>query len=702
MKITTSKKNLIIGSIVSVVLLAFILIDNSAFLNQRVSDGALMFVLCIISSLLIGEILIFNIDFPKRVNHIVHSVCFLLMPIISITMVECLNGIFIYDFSYNVFFENYILYFMFYALVYIFSGSYKLPILIINPILFIFGLTNYWVTMFRGSPFVPMDILSARTATSVVSTYTFSVTYQIAIAIVLFVFLITVGVKIKSVVFKLTLKIILRGLCSALIISVCAIFFFTDIFANRGLKPDFWVQSRGYHDSGAFLNFCLNTKYMFAIKPPGYDATKIEAIVTSTIDSEATQALANISDETDSVSTTNNVTPNIICIMNESFSDLSILGNFETNEDYMPFFHNLTKNTIKGNLYVPVNGSGTSNTEYEFLTGNSISFLPAGSNVYELYIKSEVPSLVSTLGGLGYDKFALHPYYASGWNRNNVYPLFGFDKFYSLGSLMDPALMTDYFKNGRSADYLQQLVDATYPDSNMLLRQYISDEYSYKKVIQKYLNCDNEAPYFMFNVTMQNHGGYQTTCSNFNQQIYITSTDTEYPKANQYLSLIKESDSAFEYLINYFNNISEPTLICMFGDHQPTIETDFVEKLLGSSLDSLTPEQEQSRYVTPFVIWANYDIGEQYIDKLSVNYLSSLLLQTAGVPMTEYNKYLLTLSKTLPVIDTVGYIDAEGNYYTYKDTSIYSNLLSDYNKVQNNNMFDKANRCNSLFYLMSN
>ena len=75
-----------------------------------------------------------------------------------------------------------------------------------------------------------------------------------------------------------------------------------------------------------------------------------------------------------------NQVPNIICIMNETFSDLRVLGEFATNKDYMPFTRSLTRNTINGNLYMPVNGAGTSNSEFEFLTGNTMAFLTAGSN----------------------------------------------------------------------------------------------------------------------------------------------------------------------------------------------------------------------------------------------------------------------------------------------------------------------------------
>ena len=166
------------------------------------------------------------------------------------------------------------------------------------------------------------------------------------------------------------------------------------------------------------------------------------------------------------------------------------------------------------------------------------------------------------------------------------------------------------------------------------------------------------------------------------------------------MSLVKASDDAFKGLVEYFSNVDEPTVICMFGDHQPTIETSFVSEVMGvPNLLNLTTEQEQSRHCTPFFIWANYDIEEQYIEKLSSNYLSSLVLQTAGVKLTEYNKYLLKLSKILPVIDTVGYIDNQGVYYKWSDASPYTDMLDDYERVQYNNIFDQQNVNSDIFYI---
>ena len=153
-------------------------------------------------------------------------------------------------------------------------------------------------------------------------------------------------------------------------------------------------------------------------------------------------------------------------------------------------------------------------------------------------------------------------------------------------------------------------------------------------------------------------------------------------------------------MVDYFSNVKEPTVICMFGDHQPSIETAFIAELLGvKDLSNLTTEQEQKRHLTPFIIWANYDIDEKVIDKLSVNYLSSYVLDVAGVELTDYNKYLIKLSEQLPVIDTVGYIDAENNYYKWNQSSPYLQTLSEYERIQYNGIFDVDNKKNNIFLI---
>jgi phosphoglycerol transferase MdoB-like AlkP superfamily enzyme len=480
------------------------------------------------------------------------------------------------------------------------------------------------------------------------------------------------------------------------VLTVCivALYLFTDVYARAGLSPDFWSQNRGYRNTGVLLNFCLNTKYITVKEPAGYDADEIDDIIYGIIGENGNNAQVT------------NSPPNIICIMNESLSDLSVLGDLETNVDYMPFLRSLTENTVRGNLYVPVIGASTSNSEFEFLTGAPMTFFPAGSNAYMLYAKNPLYSLVSTLGAQNYTQLAFHPYYASGWNRTSVYENLGFTRFDSITSVIDYDTLIAYQNSGYDSMVLEELVAQMYPDENVLLRRYVSDSYNYQKVIEMYENRDPNQPFFLFNVTMQNHGSYTEQSTNFTEDVYVTgingnrdpSLAAAYPKANQYLSLIKASDAAFEELVSYFSQQDEPTVICMFGDHQPNVESELVNRLLSVSNEfDLTTEQLQQQYVTPFYIWANYDIEEKEIERLGANYLSSYLMQVAGVKMPAYNRYLLQLSETIPVINTVGIIDANGTHYAVGKNTPYDDLIADYNRVVYNLIFDEKNRCNDVF-----
>lgn len=687
--ITSTKRSKIAGMILGAVTLIFVIFNVDEFTSQEFKTKWLLLAFVLCCPFILGFFAAYTIGIKKeKLNKTLHTVFLFLMPIVSMTMTEALNGVFIYNMTYLGFLGNYVVILILYAIVFALSGSFKASYLVVNPILFGFALAHSYILDFRGTPFQPMDFLSITTAAGVANTYDYSPTYKIISATMVFIFIIIIGIKTKTPKYKVQTKIINRIVAATFSAVLLLIYFGTDILVNIGVKPDFWSQSRGYHNYGFVFNFFSNTRYLGNPKPEGYDPDKVKDYIDE------------LKEEDKPIIDNSGTRPNIICIMNESLADLNVLGDLETNKDYMPFMRSLKKNTIRGNLYVPVIGAGTSNTEFEFLTGHTMAFLPSGSNAYMLYVKKPMASIVSTLKAQGYSTYTMHPYYAVGWKRTEVYSKLGFNDFVSIEDIFIPEIMQEYREYGSDADYLQQIMDKHYPDEKVLVRQYVSDEYNYKLLIDDFEKRDKSVPYFAFNVTMQNHGGYTTGGINFDESIYATSVSEKYIKADKYLSLVKESDMAFKKLIKYFQKVKEPTIICMFGDHQPNLENEFIAEVMGvNNLLGLTSEQEQARHCTPFIIWANYDIKEQEIERLSSNYLSSLVLQTAGVQLTEYNKYLLDLAKTLPVIDTVGYIDSEGIHYKWSDASPYANLFKGYENLQYNNLSDEQNGNLEVFYL---
>ncbi len=688
-EVSCSTISKITGSILCLLGLVLVIFCIGTYSSIDVSNRWLLMAIDLFLPFLIAICTIYTVRFKnEKIRKIFGFVILFLMPIGFMTITECLNNVFVYDMTYLGFLGNYLVliiaYFIFFAL----TGSFKTSYLIVNFPIFGLAVAHSYVMDFRGTPFQPMDFLSVTTAAGVANTYDFTPNYKIITGAFLFILLIIITIKMKTPKYNLTTKIISRSATITFSSVILILFYATSVFADMGVRPDFWNQTRGYHNYGFVFNFFANTKYLYKKAPADYDPNQIDQVVDS--QKEEVEPVISTSDS-----------PNIICIMNESLSDLSVLGDFKTNKKYMPFINSLKENTIRGNLYVPVIGAGTSNTEFEFLTGHTTAFLPSGSNAYMLYVKQPMASLVSTLKAQKYSSYALHPYYSSGWRRTEVYSNFGFGVFTALEDIMDISLMDLFQQNGNDADYLQQLVEEKYPDiDNMLVRQYVSDSYNYDLIIENFKKHDRHKPYFAFNVTMQNHGGYTNSSVNFPEKIKITSSEEDYIKANKYLSLVKQSDLAFKKLINYFENVEENTIICMFGDHQPNIEPEFIAEVLGvKSLSNLSIEDEQKRHITPFIIWANYDIEEEEIEMLSANYLSSLLLKTAGVNLTKYNKYLLELSKTLPVINTVGYIDKDGNHYKWSDVSPYTEILNEYENLQYNAIFDTENFKKENFFL---
>ncbi len=699
-------------TVFSLILFSLLSVQYDRFATLEIW-GNLLYAVSLGAALVIWLALTIHWDVPGWFQYSYMVLFFLAVPMVMLVVVERLNGNFILDFLTpdEDIWANYVVYMLLYLLAFALSGSLRISVMSVSPVLLLFGIANMYIKEFKGSPLVPLDFKSIATAASVAAGYTYEIGYEILLGVYLNAMVLAVFSRMNMPTLPLVGRLTPRILSLIVVLGFSYVFYFTDTVANNGYKPDFFNQTRGYKNHGALLEFTLNTKYLWLVEPSGYDADEVDDIVTEQI-SDGTPSILETALIRQGMSESaaheivfsaetavdQGISPNIIVIMNESFSDLSVVGNIETNIDYMPFINSLTENTIQGNVYVSTIGTGTSNTEYEFLTGNTMAFLPAGSNAYQLYVKDNQPSLVSTMLSLGYSASAFHPYYAYCWNRENVYNYLGFQSFTTWEDLIDEDILTRYKSSGYSYSLFQRLLNQRYPDDDMILRRYISDAYDFSKVEEMY-EASGDEPFFIFNVTMQSHSSYATTYDNFDQEVWLTSTTGDYPKTNQYLSLIKKTDEAFEDLISYFENVDEPTIILMFGDHQPFIEDGFYSEVMGESIGSMDDETQQKRYITRFILWANYDIPEGWIDQISMNYLSTLLMQIAGYKLTDYSAYLANLYAELPVITAMGCIDASGNYFQIDDATDLKTLVQGYRKVAYNNLADTENRQNTLFYL---
>ena len=196
---------------------------------------------------------------------------------------------------------------------------------------------------------------------------------------------------------------------------------------------------------------------------------------------------------------------------------------------------------------------------------------------------------------------------------------------------------------------------------------------------------------------MQNHGGYTDTYDNFNADVY--GTNIRYFDVNQYLSLAHQSDLALEELITYFSNVDEPVAICFFGDHQPSLNTSFYRRLNRKGLSGLTLEELEALFEVPYFIWTNYESESSEGEMASLNFLSTMLLEKAGIDLPSYQSFLKDLKEVIPAMNARGYYSKTlGEYVHYGDGMAEEDeWLKKYQILQYNDLFDNKNRSQVFF-----
>lgn len=646
--------------------------------DKRHLDGSM---LALVMALLLGGCYAqsVSIKMPRLLNGVWMIAAFLLLPYVMVYIVEDLAGQSADQLAPNIFWLNYFWCQMAYLLLFALTNHYRFSVAAGSVFCFVVGAVNYFVLLFRSSPLQLTDVMSVGTAADVVGNYVISMNYQLLLtgSVVFFAVCLACVADFHrrrrhwiTVVYSLVLL--------GLLLSAVGQFYDDQVWAENHLTVNFWNPLQGYEENGTALSLAMTGKYLRPEKPEHYSAKQTEQIIVSMAERgshsessgqepEAVTALAGQPEEPAAPVLTEK--PNIIAIMNESYSDLSILGEFKTSVPYMSFYQSLQENTIRGNLSVSVLGGGTCNSEFEFLTGLTMAFLPSGVMAYQQYIDKDIDSLATILQAQGYKTVAFHPGKPDSWRRDKVYPHFGFEEFLTEADMEDPEYMRE---------------------------AYVTDSSDYKEVI-KLFEEKGDDKLFLFNVTIQNHGGYQLNTVDIPKWVSLRGGIGRYPETEQYLSIMHASDQALKELITYFKGVDEPTLIVFFGDHQPSVESEFIEKLMGKSLNVLNMEEVQKRYKVPFFIWANYDIEEAYYEDISANYLSSLTLKTAGVELPAYNQYLYELQKQLPMINGLGYADTEGEYHYFSDETEQTALIEDYKIVQYNYLFGGHSRLDELY-----
>ncbi len=539
-----------------------------------------------------------------------------------------------------------VIYFVLYAIF----ANLKTAGLILCILSTVIAIANYYVIEFHNSPLSFLELRNFGTAMNVMGSYAIEITPRVIgllglCAAQLVIVLLPLKRFQKQGVFgKRSWK------RTIILLAAAALIVFVGYMGPAPIKPARvivwnWTTCYPYYGYVPCTVETLAKSLNLIEKPEGYSDAAYEAIEMPAA-AEAKQK------------------PDVIFILNETFSDISVIKDFEVDQDYLSEIHSLD-NTIQGYVVVPQVGGGTNKSEYEYLTSNSMALLmQSGAPFLSIDIKG-APSIVTLMEEQGYETTAAHPREGVNYSRDNAYPAVGFDNIY-----FDVDFQNLRYKRGRYCE---------------------SDESTYKNLMRWYEEqreanqaAGDDRPLFMYCLTMQNHGGYNMSPASLD----VVHAEGDFggyeSQVNEYLTGIYDSDKAFRQLVNYYEKADRPVIICMVGDHMPSFAKDIADS------DAYSEDELEKRLrTTPFVIWANFDIEDANLGTIGLNSLAPRVLEIAETGLSPYYEYILQLSEDYPILTAYGsYYDADGICHSYEDEPVQE--ISNYFYLEYANILKKG------------
>ncbi len=664
-------KKLRFNIIVILLIGVLIIINHSSFVIEGTfsADTAIR---CIALYIAMAAALLVDVRFSQRIENIAAIVLFIAGPVLTFETVKLIIGIERY--ATNIYWLNVCFYAVFQIAVFLITQSTRVSVCVAMGVGCLLNFANELVLLLRGTPLVPTDLFAITTAMKVTRTGEWHFNSDMLSGLCLCVMFIAIASQYKFTYPKKWVRPC-AAVASAVVLAVGCVGIY-DIDYESFSTSTFDTESTN-NVNGTALSFYINFRKMAFDPPVNYSSKDLEeflsryeeydygdGLVTADVtDPEGETAENEAAEdvlvyENGEYKSAEDDYPNIIVIMNESFSDLSYLGRLKTDNPYLEYFNSLTREYPNGRNLVSVLGGGTCNTEFEFLTGMSMMNMPSNCYAYMQHVTGEVDSIASYLNGFGYETVAMHPFYEVCWKRNSVYKFMGFDDFVSgedmAGDDAGMYVSAERWEKG-------------FGDNVEYIRTLISDSYFYDQIIDRFENKSSDR-IFIFGVTVQNHSSYEYDGEDFVPTVHIKSPEGEYPRAEQYLSLIRYSDEALKELISYFENVDEKTLIVFFGDHQPNVESELIDKLAPQR--NLFINSYLTRFETPFIVWSNYDLGDDVPKDLgisSANFLGLKTLEFAGIPLSPRYQMMRDAEKIAPAMATWGYYDRYGIWNDRKD-----------------------------------
>lgn len=435
-------------------------------------------------------------------------------------------------------------------------------------------LINYYKIQLRGDPFLAADMGLISEAGGITGNYSLVITREMEIVFLWAVFGFLVVLCLVPGKQKRTGERIFALLsCGSLLgVALLSLYCNAPLYEKNTPQQSWlntWSETEVFLAHGFSYSFLYSIQDMLPTPPKGYDPKIAE------------MALARYEEQP--LSEEEKV--NVVGIMLEAFCDLTDFPELAQQEGvqkvYEPW-HMLEEQSVSGNLLTNIFAGGTVDSEWCFLTGYS---------QYEAFRKP-TDSYVWYFNRQGYATRGGHPGFGWFYNRENINEYLGFQEYWftenHYGELVDP-------------------IAAQWNSDTILVDEIVKDVKQHTKT--------GEQPVFSFSVSYQNHGPYE---SQYTSGTYYINADTV-PFSmetchifNNYLSGIEQTIAAMQSLVNQLEEMEEPVVLVLFGDHKPwggNGNSAYTE--IGADFDLSTIEGFYEYFSTPYLIWANTAAKEQ-------------------------------------------------------------------------------------------
>lgn len=235
---------------------------------------------------------------------------------------------------------------------------------------------------------------------------------------------------------------------------------------------------------------------------------------------------------------------NLIIVQEESLAGW-ILDKTIYKEEITPFLNELKNKSIYfENFFDQTNQGRTSDSEFSAL--NSLINFSSGSINY-LYNTNDFYTLVHRAKKSGYRTIFFHPFDRNFWARNIILPKYGFEEIY----------FQEFFE-------LDEIIGWG-----------LSNKSLYRQVIEKLKK--EEKPFFAYIVTLTGHHPFNEVSKED-----FESSENLPEIIKNYLKLCRYKDNALKEFLKLLeeNGFLENSVLIYFGDHDPGIFYEDIEKVL--------------------------------------------------------------------------------------------------------------------------